>query len=117
MKNKDKGNSKDEKLRNRLTMMELDKTPERLEFESNYKCWVYATREQNEYGYNIHSVYNGHRKDEPEDFAQNVHVMKLMARYNMGECRFIWLPNEFGEITAEWMQDNKYLLDKYSHKL
>lgn len=108
---------KDEKLRMKLKMMEIEKTPERLKFEEEYRCWVYATREENKYGYDIHSVYGGHRVDEPEEFASNVGAMKLMARFNMGNVRFVWLPKDFGEITEEWMQNNKDLLDKYSEKL
>ena len=107
---------KNDKLRMQLTMLELDKSPERIEFEQTHKCWVYATREQNKYGYDIHSVYDGHRKVEPEQFVKSISAMKLMARYNMGEVRFIWLPNEI-DVTAEWLQDNKGLLNKYSHLL
>lgn len=107
---------KDEKLRTRLMMMELDKTPERLEFERTYKCWVYITREENKYGYDIDSVYGGHRESEPEDFAHTVHMMKLRARLNMGQVKAIWLPKEI-KADVEWIQNNKPLIEKYSFKI
>jgi hypothetical protein len=107
----------DSKFRMRLAMMEIDKTPERREFESTHTCYVYGTREQNQYGYNIDSCYNGHRKDAHEVFSSNVGIMKMRARFNMGEVRAIWLPNEIENVDWNWLQDNKYLLDKYSFKL
>ena len=112
-----KRETESDQLRKFLLHLEMEKSDERLEFEKEYKCWFYATREENRYGYHIHSVYGGYDYEEPEKFSSNISVMKLMARFNMGHVRFIWLPREFGEITPGWMEENKSLLDKYSEKI
>lgn len=109
-----------EKLRTYLLHLEMEKSDERLKFEREHRCWVYITREENQYGYDIHSVYDGVWKnsDCPEQIASDIRAMKLMARFNMGNLRCIWLPKSLGEnLDEKWFMQNKELLDKYSEPL
>ena len=97
--------------------MEVEKTPERVKFESEHNCFIYLTREENRYGYDVDSVYESWL-DEPEEILSTVSLLKTRGRYNMGETRAIWLPKDSG-FTKDWFYEEyaKEILDKYSFKI
>lgn len=106
----------DEKLRALLNFAHVAKTPERIKFESEHTCYVYSTRDENQYGYNIDCLLE-YDSSKPEDFVQQVNAIKLRARMNMGQVRAVWLPNELGKMTHEHFDVIKSILERYSFKI
>lgn len=107
-------------------IMELNKTPERKEFEKEYTCYIFSLRPSStldpdvkEVKWTIDTWYKVKPKDHTE--TSRIHnLISLRARYNNATVYGVWLPNEFNdegkdEITKP---DSYYdLIWKYKFKM
>ena len=108
----------DEAFELNFKMMQLDKTPERLEFERDYTLHIFSTRSENKYGYEIGCLYSGYKTDTPSVISSAINGISLAARFNMGNTYGIWLPNDF-IVNYDFLEDavNKELIEKYRFKI
>ena len=120
---KNKLSSKQNRL---FKIMELNKTPERKKFESEYSCYIFSLRppsmftpEDKEVSWVIDSWYKVKNKDYIN--TSNTYKLILMrAMFNNASVYGIWLSNEFNDSGSDQINNPDLFYDliwKYKFKL
>lgn len=120
MKNKEQFNRK-------MKLMELNKTPERKQFEEDYNCYIFSLRpnrfivpeDTESIKWEIDSWYKVN-KGKYDEISHTYEMIKLRARFNNAFVYGVWLPKEFNSEGSDKIEDPDLFYDlilKYKFKM
>ena len=118
---------KDKKQFDRMMkLMELNKTPERKQFEEDYSCYIFSLRppgnlspDIKEVRWSIDTWYKV-EKGKYEEISHTYTMIKMRARFNMASVYGVWLPKEFNTAGSNKIEDPDLYYDliwKYKFKM
>jgi hypothetical protein len=115
-KNKNKNNIISQFDR-KMKLMELNKTPERRQFEEEYSCYIFSLRppsvitpETKELTWTI-DTWHKVKKGDYDNTTHIVNMIKLRARFNNASVYGVWLPNEFNTPGSDKIEEPEKFYD------
>ena len=108
-----------------MKIIELEKTPERKQFEQEYSCYIFSLRPSTvepdtpQVKWCIDTWYKV-EKGKWDEVSRISEMIKMRARFNMATVYGVWLPNLFNDDKSHQIDDpDKYydLIFKYKFKI
>lgn len=111
----------------KMKLMELNKTPERKQFEEEYSCYFFSLRppcslspdNDSKIKWEIDSWYKV-EKGKYDAVAQTLYMIKMRARFNMASVYGVWLPKAFNSEGYNQIDEPELFYDlilKYKFKV
>lgn len=110
----------------KMKIMELNKTPERKQFEEENSCYIFSVRPPNiitpdtkELTWTI-DTWHKVKKGDYNDTIHVVSMIKMRARSNMASVYGVWLPNDFNTPGSDKIEEPEKFYDliwKYKFKM
>lgn len=118
---------KNNQLNRLMKLMELNKTPERKQFEEDYSCYIFSLRpprdlspdSDSSFKWEIDSWYKVN-KGKYDEVAQTLNMIKLRARFNSASVYGVWLPKAFNSEGSTQIEEPELFYDlifKYKFKM
>ena len=106
-------------------LSELNKTPERKEFEKEYSCYIFSLRPpcsfspDEEIKWTIDTWFKVDKGD-MDKVAHSISMIKMRARFNMASVFGVWLPKQFNTGVTDNIENPDLFYDiilKYKFKI
>lgn len=116
---------KDNQFDRKMKIMELNKTPERRQFEEEYNCYIFSLRPnsnlspEQELKWQIDTWYKVN-KGKYDEISHTYEMIKIRARMNMAHVYGVWLPKEFNSVGSDKIENPDLFYDlimKYKFKM
>ena len=111
-----------------MKLIELNKTPERKQFEEDYSCYFFSLRpprdlspdnDSSTFKWEIDSWYKV-EKGKYDEVAETLKMIKLRARFNAATVYGVWLPKTFNSEGSNQIEEPELFYDlifKYKFKM
>jgi hypothetical protein len=123
-----KRTEKDKKqIDRKFKIMELNRTPERKQFEEDYSCYILSLRpdgiltpeDDKPLKWRIDTWYKV-EKAKYDEVAQTYEMIKMRARFNNAHVYGVWLPKDFNTVGSDKIDNPDLFYDlimKYKFKM